>query len=220
MKRTIALVALLFFACPRSADMSLIGGHEWDGELFQSPPRAAPLSTKTQLGELRTDKTLEQIWVVIGMGVKVTVRDILLERLDTLTANYYADLILGAAFTEGMQGYEEIMASQVMRESWGTPEAVGGRVCLRRDSQERCLVWDQAVGLGQIMPSVWRDVEACKGDLFDPEINLRCTARVLRYHLEECGWQLLCGLNGYWGSTEYSHEESPYTRSVMAVLDD
>jgi len=219
MKRSVTVVALLFLSGPPRADLSVMGLYEWEQAAFWSPPRVEAASTFVVL-QIPQENPDQQIWVTLGLEhpAMLAARSILLVRLDSTTARFYAEMIVASAEAEEMQGYENVVAGQVMMESWGNTRAVGPWVCMAYNGR-RCLEWDRALGLGQIMPSVWGQYTQCQGDLFDPRINLRCATFALKGHLEECDGHLICGLNGYWGSSEYSYEESPYTKSVMAAID-
>jgi len=158
-------------------------------------------------------------------------------RLDETTARVYARYLVNSAAVNGLAGtdglldgemIEETMAQQVIVESWGTNTARGPRVCLARqipgERASECTLWDQALGLGQIMPSVWNKPKhpACyvgeDDGLFDPETNLLCMGYVLKTYLDECEDNLKCGLNRYWGTTRYpGGATSPYHESLGSL---
>jgi hypothetical protein len=132
---------------------------------------------------------------------------ILRKRLDDSTAWAYAGHIQAAAHEYGTHGYEPTLAAQVMVESRGIATAVGPRTR-----------WGTALGLGQIMRSIWRG--SCPGNLFDPEYNLKCQSHVFAFYLfERCNGSVRCALNGYWGWRGDREERTSYTKDVNTWLE-
>ena len=195
-------------------------------------PGVKKQATNQERTEFPPEATYVHVDIELSYGDQMRLFDIVApatfvqKAIKQLLINNYADstvahdlsiLIVAAARAHDLYGYEDLLAKQVVVESWVNPEAVGPLVCLRRGSDDVCIRWDQALGLGQIMPSVWGHVEHCRGDLFDPETNLTCQAHVLSTYLEWCDGDVTCALNRYWGSRTYRYEDSPYTNKVLGV---
>jgi hypothetical protein len=117
---------------------------------------------------------------------------------------------------------QDIVARMVIVESWGTPTAVGPDVCMARDGDNKCMLWDNALGLGQVMPSVWMGTSDCPDTeeaFFSVDANISCMVKVYAYYKNECDAVNNCTLNRYWGlrdSTRHN-EATSYVRKVDGV---
>lgn len=105
----------------------------------------------------------------------------------------WSDLICAEATRFGID--PDLVAAVVQVESRGNPKAHSG---------------SDARGLMQIVPK-WHP--NCKGDLYDPQTNLRCGVKILAGHVKKYG--IRGGLARYYGVGKEATQT--YVRLVMKL---